>query len=106
MMWRRPTHSGGERGLTEGTAFSLRQRATAARDIQLHGALLLMISSPDNQMRAARRVVSERLRHFFSELRDALDPDTDDFFERVMQQAKARHDDDARTRVRSTRRTN
>ena len=45
---------------------------------------------PDNHMKAARRVVSERLQVFFSELREALDPDTEDFFQRVMQQAEPR----------------
>ena len=39
---------------------------------------------------AARRVVSERLRVFFSELREALDPDTEDFFDRVMRQEEKR----------------
>ena len=43
-----------------------------------------------NQMKVARRVVSERLQAFFSELREALDPDTEDFFQRVMNQAETR----------------
>jgi len=43
-----------------------------------------------NQKKVARRVVSERLQAFFSELREALDPDTEDFFHRVMKQAETR----------------
>ena len=47
-----------------------------------------MVEQADDQMKMARRVVSERLQVFFSELREALDPDTEDFFQRVMQQTK------------------
>jgi hypothetical protein len=47
-----------------------------------------MVEQTDDQMKLARRVVSQRLQVFFSELREALDPDTDDFFRRVMQQMK------------------
>jgi hypothetical protein len=50
-----------------------------------------MVERADNQMKMARRVVSERLQLFFSELREVLDPDTDDFFERVLQQTKSQH---------------
>jgi hypothetical protein len=48
-----------------------------------------MVERADDQMKMARRVVSERLQVFFSELREVLDPDTEDFFERVMQQQHA-----------------
>ena len=47
-----------------------------------------MVEQAEDQMKMARRVVSERLQVFFSELREALDPDTEDFFRRVMQQTK------------------
>ena len=47
-----------------------------------------MVEQAEDQMKMARRVVSERLQVFFSELREALDPDTEDFFQRVMQQTK------------------
>jgi hypothetical protein len=47
-----------------------------------------MVEQTDDQMKLARRAVSERLQVFFSELREALDPDTEDFFQRVMQQTK------------------
>jgi hypothetical protein len=47
-----------------------------------------MVEQTDDHVRMARRVVSERLQVFFSELREALDPDTEDFFQRVMQQTK------------------
>ena len=47
-----------------------------------------MVKQADDQMKMTRRVVSERLQVFFSELREALDPDTEDFFQRVMQQTK------------------
>ncbi len=47
-----------------------------------------MIEQAEDQMKLARRVVSERLQVFFSELREALDPDTEDFFQRVMRQTK------------------
>jgi hypothetical protein len=50
-----------------------------------------MVERADDQMKMARRVVSERLQVFFSELREALDPDTEDFFQRVMQQTKLQH---------------
>ena len=47
-----------------------------------------MVERADDHMKMARRVVSEQLQVFFSELREALDPDTEDFFQRVMQQTK------------------
>jgi len=47
-----------------------------------------MVEQAEDQMKMARRVVSERLQVFFSEMREALDPDTEDFFQRVMQQTK------------------
>jgi len=36
-----------------------------------------MVEQAEDQMKMARRVVSERLQVFFSELREALDPDTE-----------------------------
>ena len=47
-----------------------------------------MIEQTDDHMKMARRVVSARLQAFFAELREALDPDSEDFFQRVMQQTK------------------
>ena len=47
-----------------------------------------MIEQTDDHMKMARRVVSARLQAFFAELRQALDPDSEDFFQRVMQQTK------------------
>ena len=38
--------------------------------------------------KGARRGVTERLNLYFADLREALDPDTEDFFQRVMQQAE------------------
>jgi hypothetical protein len=38
--------------------------------------------------RAARLEVSARMRRFFAELKDELDKDTEEFFNRVMEQAK------------------
>ena len=47
-----------------------------------------MVEQAEDQMKMARRVVSERLQVFFSELREALVLDTEDFFQRVMPQTK------------------
>jgi hypothetical protein len=38
--------------------------------------------------KAVRRIVSQRLRDFYVELCETLDPDTDDFFDRVMRQQR------------------
>jgi hypothetical protein len=43
-------------------------------------------------MRTARGVVAQRLRLHFRNLYAELDKDTAEFFQRVMQQAEARHD--------------
>jgi len=41
-------------------------------------------------LRQARAIVSEKLRAYFAEIKAALDADSEDFFERVMQQADQR----------------
>jgi hypothetical protein len=45
-------------------------------------------------LRKARVIVSEKLRAYFAEIKAELDADSEDFFQRVMQQA----DDSSHTR--------
>jgi hypothetical protein len=44
---------------------------------------------PEN-LRKARIIVSEKLRAYFAEIKAELDADSEDFFQRVMQQADQR----------------
>ena len=50
------------------------------------------MGAPDDtkKLRQARAIVSEKLRAYFAEIKAELDADSEDFFERVMQQADQR----------------
>ena len=48
----------------------------------------LMDEHNKRDAKGARRIISQRLKHFYAELCETLDPDTDDFFDRVMRQQR------------------
>jgi hypothetical protein len=47
--------------------------------------------SPGRRKNQAFGVISERLRRFYSELEAIVDPNTEDFFQRVMRQSEQQH---------------
>ena len=52
-------------------------------------ALLCMDATDDSKkLRKARVIVSEKLRAYFAEIKAGLDADSEDFFQRVMQQSE------------------
>ena len=46
---------------------------------------------PGKKKNRAFGIISARLRQFYSELEGMVDPNTDDFFQRVMRQSEERH---------------